>query len=316
MSCLSLAKLAQASVFDAPAVTVNLTTSDTDPLGYVGSKRRVCEVDLSIVPEFQSGQSKMWRRRVSGGSSWQTAACACLRTWFGNTCKRGEEVTFDGWTSLCAVEKTWYLSLCSWWRAPRVWGMGWGRCTLPALEQSGRTTSSVNISWIFKTNKLSAHTWSNLLIHCVFVHLVNTLLASLLVYKGEGLPADFRALAWWTLSSFKDSPLWWEPPVKQSLELCPLNGAQKDHGFCRTGVNRLVVISLNSLFNCKMKILVFVSFLPIPLVCGTNYFIVICTELCLSWPWCRTQIQEWYQQISLFPKTCTHDQQQQKLLYL
>lgn len=235
------AKLAQTAMFDAPALAVSLKTRCTAPLGFVGSNWWLFEADLSTVPEFQSGLSKTWRRRVSGGSSWQTATCHCLRTWFGRTCKRRKEVTFDGWTHLyvqCKRHVTWACVL--------GWGVwrygGWDGAVAFFLHWSSLrgTTCLINVSWIFKTNKLFAHINNFKQFMVCFLHLVNTLLSSLLVYKGEGLPADFRALAWWTLTSFKDSPLWWEPPVKHSLKLCPLNGAQKNHGFCRTNINRRV----------------------------------------------------------------------------
>lgn len=195
----------------------------------LGSKWWVCEVDLSSVPEFQSGLTKTWRRRVSEGSSWQTAACACLRTWYGNTCKRREEVTFDGWTCLHVQWKchvTW-VSLVG-GRLLRFWG--WHGSVTFFLYWSSLRGQHSCLFFFKRTIKTAS---CKLIYVFVFFHLVRALLSALLVYEGEGLPADFGSLTWWALTSFKDSPFWWEPPVKDGLKLCPLDGAQKNHGFYR-----------------------------------------------------------------------------------
>lgn len=66
-----------------------------------------------------------------------------------------------------------------------------------------------------------------------FAHLVCALFFPFFVNKREGLPADFGALAWGVLACLKHPPLRREPPVKKGLELRPLNGTKKDHGFCK-----------------------------------------------------------------------------------
>lgn len=194
-----------------------------------------CEAGLSAIPEFQSGPMKTWRRRVSEGSSWQMAACACLRTWDGNTCKRRQEVTSDGWSCLFPAQ----------WKCHVTWAcvvggglLGFGGLDGPIaffLHWSSLRTKHIQqpcCELLKLTNfTLNINLWGKLWRH--FLHLVCALVSALLVNKGEGLPADFGALARWTLTSLKHSPFWWEPPVKDGLKLCSLNGAQKNHGFCR-----------------------------------------------------------------------------------
>lgn len=103
-------------------------------------------VRLILVPEFQSGLTKMWRRRVFERSSWQTAACACLRTRMATNVRGEESDIWWGHLSLFAEEIACYLSLCGWWSAPGGWAMWWVHYVLPAQERWSRdSTQSVTL---------------------------------------------------------------------------------------------------------------------------------------------------------------------------
>lgn len=73
--------------------------------------------------------------------------------------------------------------------------MGWARYIHPALEQSRDKTQCVTASYIFETNTFHAQDSPLSQFMFCFFDLVCALLSALLIYEGEGLPADFGALA-------------------------------------------------------------------------------------------------------------------------
>lgn len=175
----------------------------------------------SSVPEFRSGLTKTWRKRVSEESSWQTAACVCLGTRCGNTCQRRQADTrrvkllWHAWRRAVWPDSVWLVEGSS--------GLGDGMGPL-------HSSCSAAAVWGFLTPSVVPQPISEVNELMYLFHLVSILL-HLLIHKGEGFPGSWGGLARRTLLSFKDSPFSGKPPVQKRLKLRPLNRSEQNHGF-------------------------------------------------------------------------------------